>query len=57
MKLIYLQLYKDTYLIFMQAFKPLQRTLNYFENLRKEKIVVSKIQNFNNSKVRVPNRE
>ena len=35
MKLIYLHLYKDTYLIFMQAYKPLQRIL-YNLNLLKE---------------------
>ena len=32
MKLIYLHLYKDTYLIFMQAYEPLQGILNYFKN-------------------------
>ena len=36
MKLIYLQLYKDTYSIFMQAYKPLKSILNYSKNLRKE---------------------
>ena len=34
MKLIYLHLYKDTYLIFMQAYKCLQSVLNYMKNLR-----------------------
>jgi len=32
MKLIYLHSYKDTYLIFMQAYKQLQGVLNYFKN-------------------------
>jgi len=31
-EIIYLQLYKDTHLIFMQAYEPLQRILNYFKN-------------------------
>ena len=31
-EIIYLQLYKDTHLIFMQAYKPLQGILNYFKN-------------------------
>jgi len=31
-ELIYLHLYKDTYLIFMQAYEPLQGIQNYFKN-------------------------
>ena len=31
MKLIYLHLYKDTYLIFMQAYKPLRTFLHYYK--------------------------
>ena len=42
MKLIYLHLYKDTYLIFMQAYKPLQGFYNTLRILEKEK-VLSKI--------------
>ena len=43
MELIYLHLYKDTYLIFMQAHKQLQLTLDYFKNIdKKKKIVLSK---------------
>jgi len=36
-EIIYLQLYKDTHLIFMQAYEPLQRIQNYFKNLKKKK--------------------
>jgi len=31
-EIIYLQLYKDIHLIFMQAYEPLQGILNYFKN-------------------------
>ena len=31
-EIIYLQLYKDTHLIFMQAYEPLQGILNCFKN-------------------------
>ena len=31
-EIIYLQLYKDTHLIFMQAYKPLQGIFYYFKN-------------------------
>jgi len=31
-EIIYLQLYIDTHLIFMQAYEPLQGILNYFKN-------------------------
>ena len=31
MKLIYLHIYKDTYLIFMQAYKKLHGIQNYFK--------------------------
>jgi len=35
MKIIYLHIYKDIYLIFMQAYKALQDLLNYYQNLEK----------------------
>ena len=38
-EIIYLQLYKDTHLIFMQAFEPLQGILNYFKTLKKIKCI------------------
>ena len=41
MKLIYLHLYKDTFLIFMQAHKQLQPFLNYSEILNKRKKMYS----------------
>ena len=53
MKLIYLHLYKDTYLIFMQASKPLQLILYYPENDGKEEIYFPKLKVFTNSKIRV----
>ena len=31
-EIIYLQLYKDTHLIFMQSYEPLQGIKNYFKN-------------------------
>ena len=51
MKLIYLHLYKDTYFIFMQAYKPLQLKLHYSKNLRKKKIYFPKLRIFTNSKI------
>ena len=41
-EIIYLQLYKDTYLIFMQAYKPLQRILDYSRNSWKKKDLLFK---------------
>ena len=43
MKLIYLHLYKDTHLIFMQAYKSLQRVLNDSKISEKRKNELSKI--------------
>ena len=34
-EIIYLQLYKDTHLIFMQAYEPLQGILNYLKTKKK----------------------
>ena len=52
--LIYLHLYKDTYLIFMQAYKPLQRFLHYYKIvLEKGKIYFPKLNGFTNCKIRV----
>ena len=48
MKLIYLHLYKATYLIFMQAYKPYQRTLDYSKSINFTKLKV-----INNSKIRL----
>ena len=42
MEIIYLQLYKDTHLIFMQAYEQLQDILNYFKKLKKRKYLYSK---------------
>ena len=50
--LIYLHLYKDTYLILMQAYKPLQNILNYSKNLRR-KMYSPTLQVFSNSKIRI----
>ena len=36
MKLIYLHLYKDTFLIFMQAYKAIQSLLHYYENIEQK---------------------
>jgi len=41
-EIIYLQLYKDTHLIFMQAYEQLQGIQNYFKNYNKEKIYFQK---------------
>jgi len=38
-EIIYLQLYKDTFLIFMQAFEQLQGILNYYKTLKKIKCI------------------
>ena len=43
-RLIYLHLYKDTFLIFMQAYKDLQVLLNFSNYIRKSN-KVSKIKN------------
>ena len=40
-EIIYLQLYKDTNLLFMQAYKKLQGILNYIKN-KKRQYVYSK---------------
>ena len=53
MKLIYLHIYKDTYSIFMQAYKPLQWILNYSINLEKRKKNFPKIKLITNNKIRV----
>ena len=37
-EIIYLQLYKDTHLIFMQAYEPLQGILNYFKNKKSSNV-------------------
>jgi len=34
-EIIYLQLYKDTYLIYMQAYEPLQGIQNYLKTKKK----------------------
>ena len=53
MKLIYLHLYKDTYLIFMQAHKQLRTILKYSEIFNKRKIMFfSKLKVFTISKIR-----
>ena len=52
-EIIYLQLYKDTHLIFMQAYEPLQGIQNYFKNLKKRKNVFSKLKVFISSKVKI----
>ena len=52
-EIIYLQLYKDTHLIFMQAYKPLQGILNYFKNEKKEKMYIQNLKVFINSKVKI----
>ena len=48
MKLIYLHLYKDIYLIFMQAYSKSQSFLNY-SKLSKGKNLLSIIKSFTNS--------
>ena len=50
-EIIYLQLYKDTHLIFMQAFKPLQAILNYLK--KKDKMYIQNLKVFINSKVKI----
>ena len=52
MKIIYLHLHKDTYLIFMQAYKPLQGILNYLGN-NKRKMYFQNLKIFINSKVKI----
>ena len=52
-EIIYLQLYKDTDLIFMQAFEPLQGILNNFKNQRKDKMYIQNLKVFNKSKVKI----
>ncbi len=51
MKLIYLHLYKDTYLIFMQAYKKLQ-SFKILKFLIKEKKYFQKLKVLTNSKIR-----
>ena len=51
-EIIYLQLYKDTHLIFMQAYKPLQGILNYFKN-KKDIMHIQNLKVFINSKVKI----
>ena len=51
MKLIYLHLYKDTYLIFMQAHKKLQ-SFKILKFLIKEKKYFQKLKVLTNSKIR-----
>ena len=54
MKLIYLHLYKDTYLKFMQAYKLLDIILYYCKKFEKRKnIYFPKLKVFTNSKIRV----
>ena len=54
MKLIYLHLYKDTYLIFMQAHKQLQPHLQYSKFLiNKKKMHFPKLKVFTISKIKV----
>jgi len=50
---IYLQLYKDTYLIFMQAYEPLQSILNNFKNYKKDKKYIQNLKLFIISKVKI----
>ena len=52
-KKFYLQLYKDTHLIFMQAYEPLQGILNYLKNLKKDKIYIQNVKLFIDSKVKI----
>ena len=52
MKLIYLHLYKDTYLIFMQAHKKLQSFRMVLKFLIKEKKYFPKLKVLTNSKIR-----
>ena len=52
LKLIYLHLYKDTFLIVMQAHKQSQPFIQYSKNLINEKINFSKLKLFTISKVR-----
>ena len=49
---MYLQLYKDTHLIYMQAYEPLQGVLNYFKN-KKDKFYIQNLKVFINSKVKI----
>ena len=57
MKLIYLHLYKDTYLIFMQAFKLLQYFLNQSKFfIKKKNMYFSKLKVFTISKLELKNR-
>ena len=54
MKLIYLHLYKDTFLIFMQAYEQLQLILDYSKNFRKGKeIYFPNINAFTISKINI----
>ena len=53
MKLIYLHLYKDTYLIFMQAHKQPQPFIQYSKISINEKIHFSKLNVLTFSKIRV----
>ena len=50
--LIYLQLYKDTYLIFMQAYDQLQGILNYFKN-KKNSMYIQNLKGYINSKIKI----
>ena len=51
-EIIYLQLYKDTHLIFMQAYERLQGILNYFKS-KKNSIYIQNLNVFINSKVKI----
>ena len=51
-EIIYLQLYKDTHLIFMQAYEALQGIQNYFK-IQKRKNLFLKIKVFINRKVKI----
>jgi len=52
-EIIYLQLYKDTHLIFMQAYEQLQGILNYFKNYKKDNMYIQNLKGFINSKVKI----
>ena len=52
-EIIYLQLYKDTHLIFMQAYEPLQGILNYFKNYEIDKMYIKNLKLLIISKVKI----
>ncbi len=54
MKLIHLHIYKDTYFIFMQAYKKLQPFLNYYKIFdKRRKMYFLKEKVFTITKIRV----